>query len=465
MEFRPGDAPIHHAVLHLDRTPASRERTAATVSPASTAWAAIGTQEPDGHFVGWAPGAVRSCLRRAVPWRLARGTDLVLELHLIPRRSAVVRAADGRAVLRGCVRGRDARSCSRWDRRRIDIPAGATDYAITRSLRAARRTSTLLSLYPHAHFLGKDMQVQATLPDGTTRTLLHIPRWSFHWQQDYRFATPVALPRGTTIAMRFTYDNSDANHDNPHHPPVRVMAGPAIDGRDGQPAAAARAGLVRRRSRSARADVAAREAAANVASAEQLVRDQPGRAPENLTFLGASYVDVGRDRRRHRGTDTRGPARSADRGRRTTRWAARCSRRAGSPEAVRELQQAARLQSAGRVRAVQPRQGARSRRAGVDAGRAALTRALALESGLRRGARRAGRAALFARGRLTRGDRALRRPSSSRRTRRSHTAISAARSRRPAGVTRRSCTSARRSTLDPENAAARENLARLQRGR
>jgi len=55
---------------------------------------------------------------------------------------------------------------------------------------------------------------------------LHIKRWSFHWQQDYRYVSPVALPRGTTIDMRFTYDNSDANEENPHHPPVRVTSGP-----------------------------------------------------------------------------------------------------------------------------------------------------------------------------------------------------------------------------------------------
>jgi Flp pilus assembly protein TadD len=70
------------------------------------------------------------------------------------------------------------------------------------------------------------MMVQAVLPGGTTRTLIHIPRWSFHWQQDYRYVTPVALPRGTRITMRYTYDNSAANEDNPSRPPRRVTWGP-----------------------------------------------------------------------------------------------------------------------------------------------------------------------------------------------------------------------------------------------
>jgi hypothetical protein len=37
---------------------------------------------------------------------------------------------------------------------------------------------------------------------------------------------PIALPRGTRIVMRYTYDNSDANEDNPSDPPRRVTWGP-----------------------------------------------------------------------------------------------------------------------------------------------------------------------------------------------------------------------------------------------
>ncbi len=76
------------------------------------------------------------------------------------------------------------------------------------------------------------------LPGGKTKTLLHIRRWSFHWQQDYRFSAPVPLPRGTTIAMRFTYDNSDANKDNPK-PAARPRRGrTAFHGRNGKSAPA-----------------------------------------------------------------------------------------------------------------------------------------------------------------------------------------------------------------------------------
>jgi tetratricopeptide (TPR) repeat protein len=41
----------------------------------------------------------------------------------------------------------------------------------------------------------------------------------------YRYVTPIALPRGTTVSMRYTYDNSAENPRNPQRPPQRVRWG------------------------------------------------------------------------------------------------------------------------------------------------------------------------------------------------------------------------------------------------
>jgi hypothetical protein len=65
------------------------------------------------------------------------------------------------------------------------------------------------------------------LPNGTRRTLIHIPDWNFSWQQEYLYAAPVRLPAGTDVVMEFTYDNSDGNPRNPNHPPKRVLWGPS----------------------------------------------------------------------------------------------------------------------------------------------------------------------------------------------------------------------------------------------
>jgi len=83
----------------------------------------------------------------------------------------------------------------------------------------------LLAIYPHAHYLGKDLQAAAILPDGSTTTLIHIPQWDLNWQAVYRYAQPVFLPKGTTVSMRYVYDNSEDNALNPNHPPQRVQGG------------------------------------------------------------------------------------------------------------------------------------------------------------------------------------------------------------------------------------------------
>jgi hypothetical protein len=39
---------------------------------------------PDGHFLGWTPGQVAPLLPKGLAWRLAPGTDLVVEMHFVP---------------------------------------------------------------------------------------------------------------------------------------------------------------------------------------------------------------------------------------------------------------------------------------------------------------------------------------------------------------------------------------------
>ena len=93
--------------------------------------------------------------------------------------------------------------------------------------------------------------------------------------------------------MRFTYDNSYGNAENPHHPPVRVTAGQRSTRRDGEPVASARASLGRRPHdvdgvvRQARSPV-------NLAGAE-CWSVAARNAWHHLRLLGSSYAEVGRN--------------------------------------------------------------------------------------------------------------------------------------------------------------------------
>jgi thiol-disulfide isomerase/thioredoxin len=94
------------------------------------------------------------------------------------------------------------------------IPPGAENHEVSARLPVPFDVR-LLALFPHAHLRGKAARYELRTPDGTTTTLLHVPRYDFNWQLEYRFAQPVPVPRGSTLIYRAWYDNSANNPANP----------------------------------------------------------------------------------------------------------------------------------------------------------------------------------------------------------------------------------------------------------
>jgi hypothetical protein len=78
-----------------------------------------------------------------------------------------------------------------------------------------QRDTTVWTLTPHMHVRGKDMKYIAHYPDGTSETLLNVPKYDFNWQITYELATPKVLPKGTEVEVIAHYDNSTANKFNP----------------------------------------------------------------------------------------------------------------------------------------------------------------------------------------------------------------------------------------------------------
>ena len=79
------------------------------------------------------------------------------------------------------------------------------------------------------HYLGKEMYVWATLPDGNIEPLIWVPKYDFHWQQIYQLKNPLALPEGSSINLLAYYDNSEDNPENPFDPPRLVRFGQRAD--------------------------------------------------------------------------------------------------------------------------------------------------------------------------------------------------------------------------------------------
>ena len=111
--------------------------------------------------------------------------------------------------------------------RSIDIKPGDSHYVATDEY-VVPVDFDIYSIFPHAHSLCREARVDAVLPDGSTKPLIWIKDFDEKWHDNYRFVQPVRVPRGSKLRTSFTYDNSDENFRNRHHPPVRVVYGPNI---------------------------------------------------------------------------------------------------------------------------------------------------------------------------------------------------------------------------------------------
>ena len=97
---------------------------------------------------------------------------------------------------------------------RFVIPANDGN-AEVKALSTLSRDTTITAMTPHMHVRGKDMIYIAHYPDGTTETLLSVPKYDFNWQITYMLAKPKVLPKGTQLEVVAHYDNSANNKFNP----------------------------------------------------------------------------------------------------------------------------------------------------------------------------------------------------------------------------------------------------------
>jgi Flp pilus assembly protein TadD len=228
IDIRPGDKRIvHHANVLVDRTGSSRRRDAEDPGPGFYGMDLLIESdrfEPHSHFLFWKPGTPPRVEEPGLSWSVEPGTDLVLNLHLFPSgKPEQVQAAVG-LYFTDEPPAKHPMLLQLENDHALDIPAGESDFVVTDEL-VLPLDVEVLGVYPHAHYLGRDLRGYATLPDGTRRWLVWIKDWDLNWQGVFRYREPLFLPRGTTLTMRYSYDNSTANIRNPHHPPRRVVAG------------------------------------------------------------------------------------------------------------------------------------------------------------------------------------------------------------------------------------------------
>ncbi len=227
IEFRPGNrAIVHHSLFYYDTT---GEALAKDRSDPIPGYKTMGNGvERGGAIGGWAVGGIAKKLPEGLAYRLPKGSDLILSTHFHPsgkeetevstvgfyfsekpptQRFTAVQLPPAFGALA-----------------RVNIPAGDPNYTKTDSFVLPVDVKAF-GISSHAHYLGKRMNLSATLPDGTAKELLTIDDWDFSWQEQYQYKDYVALPAGTRLDAEVVWDNSVNNPNNPNDPPQRVRWG------------------------------------------------------------------------------------------------------------------------------------------------------------------------------------------------------------------------------------------------
>jgi len=286
IEFR-ADNPkvLHHANIAVDPARVSRRLDRMEPGPG---FATMPEDEVQNVF-GWSPGKVPIPEPEDTAWALEEGSDLVVQLHMVPGAKAeTVQPSIG--LFFTPTPPTRVPIVVKLESKTIDIPAGEPNYVVEDSYLLPVDVSAV-SVYPHAHYLAKDMRGTATLPDGSEKSLIWIKQWDIRWQDQYRYKDPVMLPRGTTLRMRFTYDNSAANARSPR-PPRKVTWGQNATDEMG----ALWVEVIPRNSTDAAVltqDYFRRALATDIASAEMQVKNDP-RNPAAHNRLALKYVQAGR---------------------------------------------------------------------------------------------------------------------------------------------------------------------------
>ncbi len=168
----------------------------------------------DGNLLaGVAPGEQPAIFRPGFGKKIPAGARLIFQMHYTPNGEAT---KDVTTI--GLKYAKEPPKHQILTRpvlnMRFTIPAGDPNHEV-KSRYVFKEDVHLTSLMPHMHLRGKDFEIKAIFPDGTTKTLLKVPRYDFNWQTYYVPKEPLAIPKGTKIECTAHFDNSPGNKYNP----------------------------------------------------------------------------------------------------------------------------------------------------------------------------------------------------------------------------------------------------------
>jgi hypothetical protein len=255
---------VHHVILFKIGPDAAPEARARNQASGGKGWTCFGGSDigdirttANSWLAAWAPGASAQALPDGIGALLTKGSVVVMQVHynlsagVKPDRTSteLTYAPEGtqltpmQTVLGyapveiPCPDGLNTPQCnrenaladniSRYGQKMAFLPLGlltickkkVEDYKKsvgdasniqTFCDREVKKPSTLYAVAAHMHLRGQDIKLELNPGTGRAKTLLHIPKWDFHWQGNYWFKTPLEIQPGDVLRLSCTYDNSVA---------------------------------------------------------------------------------------------------------------------------------------------------------------------------------------------------------------------------------------------------------------
>jgi hypothetical protein len=216
---------VHHVLFFADDSASARRSDAADPGPG---FGSMSFGRNSNSLGGWALGSQAHPYPDGIALPLPKNTDLVFQYHFHPSGKS---EEEKSTIALYFAKQPPVRTLTYLGLppvfavfAGVKIPAGEKDFRVKDSF-VLPVDVEMVNTGAHAHYIGKEMKLTATLPSGEVRTILWIRNWDFAWQDRYFFNGLQSLPKGTRLDAEVSWDNSAGNPRNPANPPVAVRWG------------------------------------------------------------------------------------------------------------------------------------------------------------------------------------------------------------------------------------------------
>ncbi|MEW6431573.1 MAG: hypothetical protein AB1730_08680 [Myxococcota bacterium] len=205
-DIQPGvKAEVHHVIIYVVDRAAAQAEDAKDTTPGWQCFGGAGINTT-GALGAWAPGSGAVIYPAGTGIRLLQSQVLAMQIHY--NTSSGTRVPDQTSVKLTYATGNvtDAYLLP-LVANGFQIPPNSTGYSFSKTFPNQYFIPIKVwGLLPHMHQLGK----RITIRGNDNECLVDIPRWDFHWQQQYFRPAPHVLPNGAGLTMTCEWDNPTA---------------------------------------------------------------------------------------------------------------------------------------------------------------------------------------------------------------------------------------------------------------